>query len=99
MPLLGVALDDILCIQVELTVGSDNCVSYEARTLQIPTDKHRSLRQGARERQPPSCHATGPWGFECPWPWTSAKADDSRATKAKQVGNTVDAKSYWSAGS
>lgn len=50
VPLLGVALDDILCIQVERTVGRDNCVSYEGRTLQIPADKHRCHYVKARVR-------------------------------------------------
>lgn len=36
VPLLGVALDDILCEQFERTVGADNCVAFEGRSLQIP---------------------------------------------------------------
>ena len=34
-------LDDILCEQHERTVSSDNCVSFEGKTLQIPTDEYR----------------------------------------------------------
>ncbi len=41
VPLLGVGLADILCIQVERTVGANNCVSYQGTTLQIAEHKHR----------------------------------------------------------
>jgi len=34
-------LDDILCEQVDRTVGKDNCVSFEGITLQIPSNRHR----------------------------------------------------------
>src|SRR3989338_2308685 len=34
-------LDDILCEQHERTVSSDNCVSFEGKTLQIPKDEYR----------------------------------------------------------
>ena len=34
-------LDDILCKHHERTVGSDNCVHYLRRVLQIPADRHR----------------------------------------------------------
>jgi transposase len=50
VPLLGVQIDDILCIQAERTVGRDNCVSYEGRSLQIPADKHRCHYVKARVR-------------------------------------------------
>ncbi len=40
VPFAG-ALDDILCIQEERTVGNDNTVRYKGRTLQIPQDRHR----------------------------------------------------------
>jgi hypothetical protein len=40
VPFAG-ALDDILCIQDERTVGNDNCVCYKGRALQIPADRHR----------------------------------------------------------
>ncbi len=36
VPLLGVELDDILCIKAERTVNNDNCVSYQAKSLQDP---------------------------------------------------------------
>lgn len=38
---VGPHIDDILCEQFERTVSKDNCVSFEAMTLQIPADKHR----------------------------------------------------------
>ncbi|MDR3351840.1 MAG: hypothetical protein LBO00_02250 [Zoogloeaceae bacterium] len=38
---VGGDLSDILCERHERTVGSDNCVKFEKRTLQIPADKHR----------------------------------------------------------
>ena len=41
VPWVGTDLDDILCEHYERTVTSDNCVSFEGRTLQIPSDKHR----------------------------------------------------------
>ena len=34
-------LNDILCEHHERTVGSDNCVRYRRRALQIPADRHR----------------------------------------------------------
>lgn len=41
VPWVGNALDDILCEHYERTVGSDNCVSFEGLTLQIPPSLHR----------------------------------------------------------
>lgn len=41
VPLLGVELDDVLCEQLERTVGADNCVAFEGRKLQIPPQSHR----------------------------------------------------------
>lgn len=41
VPLLDIGLANILCIQVERTVGADNCVSYQGITLQIAEQKHR----------------------------------------------------------
>jgi len=41
VPLLSVALDDILCLKAERTVGNDNCVLYEGNTLQLPKLPHR----------------------------------------------------------
>lgn len=40
VPLGGVDLDDILCLKEERVVGSDNCVSYGNRSLQIPPGPH-----------------------------------------------------------
>ena len=42
VPWIGGSLDDILCEQIERTVGNDNCVSFEKLKLQIPADRHRS---------------------------------------------------------
>ena len=41
IPCMGTNLDDILCEQHERTVSSDNCVSFEGKTLQIPKDEYR----------------------------------------------------------
>lgn len=41
VPWIGGPLDDILCEQVERTVGNDNCVRYENLFLQLPADRHR----------------------------------------------------------
>ena len=41
VPLLDIGLQDILCIQVERTVGTNNCVSYQGMTLQIAEQRHR----------------------------------------------------------
>lgn len=41
IPWIGGNLDDILCEQYERTVSSDNCVSFEGKTLQIPRDEYR----------------------------------------------------------
>ena len=50
MPLLGVAIDEILCEHYERTVGKDNCVHFERRVLQSPTDSHRYHYVKARVR-------------------------------------------------
>jgi transposase len=42
VPCIGVRLPDILCSQFERTVGNDNCVSFEGRTLQIPASNARA---------------------------------------------------------
>lgn len=34
-------LTDILCVQVERTVGNDNTLRYKNMVLQIPEDRHR----------------------------------------------------------
>ena len=36
VPLLGVELDDILCLKHRRVVGNDNCVRYKGMSLQIP---------------------------------------------------------------
>ena len=36
MPLLGVGLEDILCLKHQRVVGNDNCVKYKGMSLQIP---------------------------------------------------------------
>jgi hypothetical protein len=41
VPWIGGNLDDILCEQVERTVGHDNCVRYENLFLQLPADRYR----------------------------------------------------------
>ena len=46
----GGSLDDILCEQHERTVNKDNTVSFEGRTLQIPSDEHRHHYVKARVR-------------------------------------------------
>jgi transposase len=38
---MGTNLDDTLCEQHERTVSSDNCISFEGKTLQIPKDEYR----------------------------------------------------------
>ena len=41
VPLLNTDLDNILCLQVERHVGTDNCISYRGNKLQIPKDRTR----------------------------------------------------------
>ena len=41
VPWKGDGLEDVLCEQFERTVGNDNCVQFEGKTLQIPRDQHR----------------------------------------------------------
>lgn len=50
VPWVGGNLDDILCEQVERTVGADNCVRFERLILQIPADRHRCHYVKARVR-------------------------------------------------
>lgn len=51
VPLLaGQRVDDILCEQYDRTVGRDNCVSFEGRSLQIPRDRHRCNYVNAKVR-------------------------------------------------
>lgn len=41
MPLLGVSLENILCLKNPRVVGNDNCVSYRGLRLQIPPVEDR----------------------------------------------------------
>ena len=41
VPWIGANLQDLLCEQLERTVGHDNCVRFEGMVLQIPADSHR----------------------------------------------------------
>ncbi len=41
VPLLGVGLEDILCLKHRRVVGNDNCVRYKGMSLQIPPVKDR----------------------------------------------------------
>jgi hypothetical protein len=50
VPYIGPNLADILCEQFERTVSKDNCVSFEALTLQIPADPHRQHYVKAKVR-------------------------------------------------
>jgi hypothetical protein len=50
VPWIGGNLDDILCEQIERTVGNDNCVKFEGLSLQIPADRHRCNYVKARVR-------------------------------------------------
>lgn len=36
VPLMGVAIDEVLCEQFEPAARADNCVAFEGRKLQIP---------------------------------------------------------------
>ena len=49
VPFAG-ALDDILCVQQERTVGNDNTVRYHGLSLQIPPARHRHHYVKARVR-------------------------------------------------
>jgi len=41
IPWVGASLNDVLSKQYERVVSSDNCVSFNGKTLQIPPDKYR----------------------------------------------------------
>jgi hypothetical protein len=41
VPLDGLALAEVLCVQEDRQVGRDNCVSWLKRSLQIPEQRHR----------------------------------------------------------
>jgi hypothetical protein len=38
---VGIALDEVLCVQEDRQVAKDNCVSWFGRSLQIPEQRHR----------------------------------------------------------
>ena len=40
LPWTGESLEEILCEHFERIVGNDNCVSFEGRILQIPSDRY-----------------------------------------------------------
>ena len=42
VPLLGVGLEDILCLKHQRVVGNDNCVRYKGKSLQIPAVRDRA---------------------------------------------------------
>ena len=42
VPLLGVGVDDILCLKHQRVVGNDNCVRYKGMSLQIPAAGDRA---------------------------------------------------------
>ncbi len=42
VPFIGTHLGDILCEHFERTVDNDNCVRFDALSLQIPADQHRA---------------------------------------------------------
>lgn len=42
VPFIGANLGDILCERFERIVGNDNCVRFEALSLQIAADQHRA---------------------------------------------------------
>ncbi len=46
VPLLGVGLDDILCLKRERAVGNDNCVRCKGKSLRVPPvgDRHHFVR-------------------------------------------------------
>ena len=52
----GPALADVLCVQLDRTVGGDNCVAWHGRSLQIPLQSHRHhyVRATVRVHEYPS---------------------------------------------
>jgi transposase len=50
VPWTGANLDDVLCEHHERTVGNDNCIRFENRSLQIPPDPCRCHYVRARVR-------------------------------------------------
>ena len=71
VPSLKAKLPDILCLKMERTVGNDNCVTYQGRTLQISAaaalvplragqgdgPRVRARRHGRLPRDPPEAGA------------------------------------------
>lgn len=55
IPYVGRPIEDILCIQEDRTVGADNCVTWNRRSLQIPPQHHRQhyVRATVRVHQYP----------------------------------------------
>src|SRR5215470_522120 len=55
VPYVGLSLEDVLCVHEERVVGSDNCVSFNRRSLQIPPQRHRNhyVRATVRVHQYP----------------------------------------------
>ena len=41
VPWVGSSLEDVLCEHHERTVSPDNCISFDGKRLQIPSDKYR----------------------------------------------------------
>jgi transposase len=41
VPWVGSSLEDVLCEHHERTVSPDNCISFDGKILQIPSDKYR----------------------------------------------------------
>ena len=79
VPFAG-ALDDILCVQQERTVGNDNTVRYHGLSLHIPPARHRHHYVKARVRctsiqTEPSPSSTAPDA----WPATTPTASPSTA--------------------
>lgn len=66
VPLLGVDIDNILCRQVERAVGKDNCVSYQGRALQLPSDTVRHYSKArVRVHEYPNGHLAVFHGPRC----------------------------------
>jgi hypothetical protein len=55
VPYVGRPLEDVLCVQEDRVVGTDNCVSFNRRSLQIPPQRHRNhyVRATVRVHQYP----------------------------------------------
>ena len=50
VPVMGVDLKEILCIQEHRSVRADNCINYRGKVLQIPQQQHRQHFIKARVR-------------------------------------------------